>query len=173
MVALKNTNARRVLLSLCALPQAGQEEVRAAVLACADAAYVYSTTKSKPAEQKLRQVVVAVSSLADSRAGFDKGVGLAKGLALTREWANRPANHATPTLLAQAAKELGKLRKIRVEVLGPRGGGPPARGARGGGGRAAAGGRRRRSRFTCDGRTRGALSPCLGVARMLCRHRAR
>lgn len=120
MVALKNTNARRVLLSLCALPQAGQEEVRAAVLACADAAYVYSTTKSKPAEQKLRQVVVAVSSLADSRAGFDKGVGLAKGLALTREWANRPANHATPTLLAQAAKELGKLRKIRVEVLGPR-----------------------------------------------------
>ncbi len=120
MVALKNTNAQRVLLSLCALPQAGQETVRAAVLACADAAYLYSTTKSKPAEQKLKQVLVAVSSLAASRAGFDKGVGLAKGLALAREWANRPANHATPTMLAQAARELGKLPGIKVEVLGPK-----------------------------------------------------
>lgn len=120
MVALKNTNAQRVLLSLCALPQAGQETVRAAVLACADAAYLYSTTKSKPAEQKLKQVLVAVSSLAASRAGFDKGVGLAKGLALAKEWANRPANHATPTMLAQAARDLGKLPGIKVEVLGPK-----------------------------------------------------
>ncbi|MDO9114376.1 MAG: leucyl aminopeptidase [Polaromonas sp.] len=120
MVALKNTNARRVLLSLCALPQAGQETARAAVLACADAAYLYSTTKSKPAEQKLRQVLVAVSSLAASRAGFDKGVGLASGLALAKEWANRPANHATPTMLAQAARDLGKLPGIKVEVLGPK-----------------------------------------------------
>ncbi|MDI1275636.1 leucyl aminopeptidase [Polaromonas sp.] len=120
MVTLKNTNARRVLLSLCALPQAGQEAVRAAVLACADAAYLYNTTKSKPAEQKLKQVLVAVSSLAGSRAGFDKGVGLATGLALAREWANRPSNHATPTMLAQAARELGKLPGIKVEVLGPK-----------------------------------------------------
>ncbi|MDI1239210.1 MAG: leucyl aminopeptidase [Polaromonas sp.] len=120
MVALKNTNARRVLLSLCALPQVGQEAVRAAVLACADAAYLYSTTKSKPIEQKLRQVLVAVPSLAASRGGFDKGVGLARGLALAKEWANRPANHATPTMLAQAARDLGKLPGIKVEVLGPK-----------------------------------------------------
>lgn len=120
MAALKTTNVRRVLLSLVALPQAGHVTARAAVLACADASYVYSTTKSKPAEQKLHRVVVCVPTLAASRAGFDKGVGLSKGLALTREWANRPANHATPTLLANAARELGKLRGLRVEVLGPK-----------------------------------------------------
>ncbi|MDW5444341.1 leucyl aminopeptidase [Polaromonas sp. SM01] len=120
MSALKTTNARRVLLSLVALPQAGHDTVRAAVLACADATYVYSTTKSKPAEQKLQRVLIGVSTLAASRAGFDKGLGLSKGLALAKEWANRPSNHATPTMLAQAAKELGKLPNIKVEVLGPK-----------------------------------------------------
>ncbi len=120
MVSLKTTSVRRVLLSLCFMSGAAHDTARAAVLACADACYVYSTTKSKPAEQKLRQVLVAVPALAPSQAGFDKGVGLVKGLALAKEWANRPANHATPTLLAQAAKELGKLPKIKVEVLGPK-----------------------------------------------------
>ncbi len=120
MAALKTTNVRRVLLSLVGLAAADHASVRAAVLACADATYAYSTTKSKPAGQKLQRVVVAVSTLASSRAGFEKGVGLSTGMALAREWANRPANHATPTLLAQAAKELGKLPGIRVEVLGPR-----------------------------------------------------
>ena len=120
MAALKTTPVRRVLLSLSALPHADQDTVRAAVLACAEASYVYSTTKSKPVEQKLQRVLIGVSTLADSRAGFHKGVGLAKGLALAKEWANRPANHATPTLLALAAKELGKLPGIKVEVLGPK-----------------------------------------------------
>lgn len=39
---------------------------------------------------------------------------------MAKEWANRPANHATPTLLAQAAKDLAKLPKISCEVLGPK-----------------------------------------------------
>lgn len=120
MGALKNTNARRVLISFCALSTVDQDAVRASVLACADATYLYSTTKSKPAEQKLKQVVVGVTTLASARTGFDKGVGLAKGIALAKEWANRPANHATPAMLAQAARELGKLPKIKVEVLGPK-----------------------------------------------------
>ena len=120
MAALKTTNVRRVVLSMVALPVPGPHTVRAAVVACADASYTYSTTKSKPADQKLQLVVVGVSALAVSRPGFDKAVALSKGLALTREWANRPANHATPTLLAQAAKELGKFSRIRVEVFGPK-----------------------------------------------------
>jgi leucyl aminopeptidase len=120
MASLKGTNVRRVVLSLVGLAGVNHESVRAAVLACADASYVYSTTKSKPAGQKLQRVVLAVAALAASRAGFEKGVGLSRGVALAREWANRPANHATPTLLAQAARELGKMPGIRVEVLGPK-----------------------------------------------------
>ena len=120
MVALKTTNVRRVLLSLGALHQVSHDTVRSAVVACADAVYTYSTTKSKPVEQKLQRVLIGVSAPASSRIGFDKGVALVKGVALAREWANRPSNHATPTLLAQAAKELGKLPRIKVEVLGPK-----------------------------------------------------
>jgi leucyl aminopeptidase len=120
MAALKQSNVSRVLLSLSGLVLAGPDEVRAAVVACADAGYLYNTTKSKPSVQKLQTVMVSVTTPAGSRAGFDKGVGLAKGLALAKEWANRPANHATPTLLAQAAKTLGKLPKVKVDVLGPK-----------------------------------------------------
>ena len=51
---------------------------------------------------------------------FQTGVATVKGIELAKEWANRPANHATPTLLAQAAKALGKLPNTNCEVLGPK-----------------------------------------------------
>ncbi|HBH38481.1 MAG TPA: leucyl aminopeptidase, partial [Curvibacter sp.] len=37
-----------------------------------------------------------------------------------KEWANRPANHATPSHLAEAARGLAKFPKISCQVLGPR-----------------------------------------------------
>jgi leucyl aminopeptidase len=43
-----------------------------------------------------------------------------KGVELAKEWANRPGNHATPTLLAEAAEKLGKLDHVAVDVLGPK-----------------------------------------------------
>ena len=39
---------------------------------------------------------------------------------LAKEWANRPANYATPVLLATAAKSLAKLPNIKVDILGPK-----------------------------------------------------
>jgi leucyl aminopeptidase len=39
---------------------------------------------------------------------------------LAKEWANRPANHATPQLLAGVAEALAQLPKISCEVLGPK-----------------------------------------------------
>jgi leucyl aminopeptidase len=42
------------------------------------------------------------------------------GIELAKEWGNRPANHATPTLLGEAAKGLAKLPRIKCEVLGPK-----------------------------------------------------
>ncbi|MDP3708564.1 MAG: leucyl aminopeptidase [Polaromonas sp.] len=118
--ALKASNAQRVVLCLSALNSQHPEAVRAAVVACSDAVYAYTTTKSKASPAKLQRVVVGVSSLADTKAGFNKGTALVKGMEFAKEWANRPANHATPTLLAGAARELGKLPNIKVEVLGPK-----------------------------------------------------
>jgi len=120
MGALKNSNVKRVLLGLGALPALSADAVRAAVVACGDVAYVYSATKSKATATPVERVVVAVPDAAKVKPDFDKGVALAKGIALAREWGNRPANHATPVLLAGAAKELGKLPKVKVDILGPK-----------------------------------------------------
>ena len=118
MGVLKTSNAQRAVVCLGLLASVQPETVRAAVVACAEASYAYTTTKSKPTAAKLHQVGIAVDGSANVQSGFAKAIGLVKGIDLAKEWANRPANHATPTLLAGAAKELGKLRSIKTEVLG-------------------------------------------------------
>lgn len=127
--ALKAANVQHLTICFGAVGHLRAEAVRAAVVACGDATYTYATTKSKAARNakagpgRLQRVVVAVNDAASAqiaRPGIDKGAALVKGIEFAKEWANRPANHATPTLLAGAARELGKLRGIKVEVLGPK-----------------------------------------------------
>ena len=121
--SLKNSNTKRVVIDLSALGEPSRAMVCTVVVACADAAYVYTTTKPKATLSPVERIMVAVPSASALNAvavGFSKGVGLVKGIELAKEWANRPANHATPTLLAGAAKELGKLGNIKVETLGPK-----------------------------------------------------
>jgi leucyl aminopeptidase len=68
-------------------------------LAVADATYVYTHTKSKP-EGRTRLGKVLVGRLQCHRSAitsFDHAVGIVAGAELAKEWANRPANHATPT----------------------------------------------------------------------------
>ena len=118
--AIKSTNVKRVVLSLCAFEDLSSDLVRSALVACGDAAYAYATTKSKPVPGKLEHLVLAVPNAAKVQSGFDKGLALVNGITLAKEWANRPANYATPTLLAGAAKALGKLPNIKVDVMGPK-----------------------------------------------------
>ena len=120
MGVVKGSNAQRVVLCLSLLKDGDAAHMQAAVVACGDAAYSYTATKSKVTPAKLQRTVVAVADAAVAKAGFDKAVGLVKGIALAKEWGNRPANHATPVMLAGAAKELAKLPRIKVEILGPK-----------------------------------------------------
>ena len=120
MNTLKNSNARRVVLSLCGLNHVTDDVVCAALVACGDAAYSYAATKSKPVISKLEKLLLAVPDATKAKAGFDKGVALVNGIGLAKEWANRPANHATPMLLAGAARTLAKLPNIKVDILGPK-----------------------------------------------------
>ena len=118
--ALKLSNARHCMVCLSGLTHPQAETVIAVVVACAESSYAYSTTKSKSAGAKLERVTIAATGIVNAQAKFDKAVGLVKGIELAKEWSNRPANHATPTLLAEAANELGKLGRINTEVLGPK-----------------------------------------------------
>ncbi len=122
--SLKTTNVKRVVISLASPQLVTDNLVRALVTGSSDATYSYTTTKStsksKPDVTKFEQMVIAVPNAARVKTAFDIGIALHLGVGLAKEWANRPANYATPSLLADAAKKLGKLPKIKVEVLGPK-----------------------------------------------------
>jgi leucyl aminopeptidase len=120
--SLKGSHAQRVTVCLSALAHSMPAAVRSAIAASGEAGYVYDTTKARPDSAKdwLAHVAVGVPSAADIQGDFDRATALLKGVELAKEWANRPSNHATPSNLAGAAKELGRFAGIKVEVLGPK-----------------------------------------------------
>ncbi len=115
---LKSGGVKRVVV--CFGWPASPDVVHCAVMAVAESTYVYTTTKSKPEGRSLAHVCIGVAQTAPAQASFDHAVAAVQGVELAKEWANRPANHATPSMLAQAAKSLGKLARIKCEVLGPK-----------------------------------------------------
>ena len=115
---VKSSAVKKLLV--CFAGPASADSVHAAVVAVADATYVYTTTKSKPEGRTVTQVSLGVSDPEPVKAAFDHAVALVHGVEMAKEWANRPANHATPAMLAQAAKGLAKMARVRCEVLGPK-----------------------------------------------------
>ena len=95
--------------------------MQALLVALAEGTYVYGTTKSKPATRALTQVNLGLPSVNLSLQNALKAtVGMIQGIEFAKEWANRPANHATPTMLAKAAMALAKSGEMSCEVLGPK-----------------------------------------------------
>ena len=95
--------------------------MQALLVALADGTYIYGTTKSKPATRSLTQVSLGLPSVNLSlQNALKTTVGMIQGIEFAKEWANRPANHATPTMLAKAAMTLAKSGAMSCEVLGPK-----------------------------------------------------
>ncbi len=94
--------------------------VRAAMLAAADASYVYTATKPKAEARSLRHVTVGVADAAAATATFDEATATVAGIELAKEWGNRPGNHCTPSMLADAAKSLADAPRVKCEVFGPK-----------------------------------------------------
>ncbi len=119
VAALKQPGVQKlaVLLSLIA---PSSDATCAAVQACADASYVYTHTKPSAKARALRRVVIGVPQADAVRDGFVRGKALVVGVEMAKEWANRPANHATPSALADAARQLGRKPGFKTEVLGPK-----------------------------------------------------
>jgi leucyl aminopeptidase len=101
--------------------QANQEGLKAAMQAAAGAAYSYDLTKSKKSTPKLASITLVAVSVASLQSAFDEAKACIAGVELAKEWGNRPANHATPTMLAEAAKQIAAGRSpVSCEVLGPK-----------------------------------------------------
>ena len=118
--ALKGARIKRVILLLSAMKSDEVPVIRSAILAAADASYIYTTTKPSSEPRTVQRLVVGVADVAASRAQYERGRATAAGVELAKEWANRPANHATPTLLAEAARGLAGEGGVDCNVLGPK-----------------------------------------------------
>ncbi len=104
------------------MEDASEQRVHAATQAVADTSYVYTATKPTAKASALKRVVLGLptpSQTKAAKADFDHACAQVAGVALAKEWGNRPANHATPSMLAKVAQALGKKPRVRCEVLGP------------------------------------------------------
>ena len=120
LVYLKAGGTRHIAVAVCGGGTLGEAHGEALVGAVSDAVYLYRETKpSAPAASKIAAVSV-VCSKAEAPAlgiGLRRGEAIAAGCLMARECANRPANYATPSFLAEQAKALGKEFGLKVEVL--------------------------------------------------------
>ena len=115
LAAVKPVKPARVAIVFA--QSADAAAVRAAVLAASEACYVYLTTTSKAEANSVRNVLLGVPDASAAKAAFEEAVATANGIEFAKEWGNRPANHCTPTILAQAARGLARLPKVKCEVL--------------------------------------------------------
>ena len=117
IAALKSVPAKEITVT-CLAPCDGPG-IRAAVLAASRAAYDYTETKTTFEPLSLLKVRIGVPDPGAVQSAFDDAVGIAAGIGLARHWADRPGNHATPTGLAKAAKDIARHPGIRCRVRGP------------------------------------------------------
>jgi len=115
---LKPSKPAHVTLFFTENPTA--QTIRAAVTVFADASYAYTTTKTKAEGRSISRVTLAVGADLLLKPDFDRAVAAVSGIELAKEWGNRPANHATPRQLAEAARSLAKFSRIKCQVLGPK-----------------------------------------------------
>ncbi len=91
------------------------------VNAVADGSYAYTSTLSKPKPRQLKMVQLGVVNCnAALQKAFKVAQATVMGVEVAKEWANRPANHATPTALGVAAQKLTHGAKFSCQVLGPK-----------------------------------------------------
>ena len=96
--------AKPAHITVC-LADASAHRLQAAAQAVADTSYVYTATKPSAKASGLKRVVLALPTAEKTKAAkheFDLARAQVAGVSLAKEWGNRPANHATPTHLADA-----------------------------------------------------------------------
>jgi leucyl aminopeptidase len=116
---IKSGGAKNLAVAMCGAAWTATQ-AEALVAAVSDATYLYRHTKpSAPPAAKLTavSVVCAKGDATVLGAALRRGEAIAEGTTLARECANRPANHCTPSYLAEQAKKLGKDHGLKVEVL--------------------------------------------------------
>jgi leucyl aminopeptidase len=116
--ALKSSGAKTV--GIAAPAGVGAAHAEAAVVAAADASYVYTHTKPSATPAWTPSSITLYCQRSEQKAvqqGLRRGEAIGGGITMAREFGNRPGNVCTPSWLGQQAKKLGKQLDLDVEVL--------------------------------------------------------
>jgi len=117
--AFKSVKIKR--LGVHAAFDVSAKTLQVAATALADASYSYTHTLSQPKPRTLKLVTFTAPNVnAEQRRAVAYAQALVSGIEVAKEWANRPANHATPSMLADAAKMIAKGGSFKCEVMGPK-----------------------------------------------------
>jgi len=120
LAQLKGGGAKHVAVVLGNAGEVTEQHAEAVTGAAADAVYQYRRTKPSANSASALAKVTLLCGKPEARAvqrGLQRGAAVAAGAELTRELANLPGNHCTPTYLGEQAKKLGKEHGLKVEVL--------------------------------------------------------
>ena len=85
-----------------------------------DAAYRFDVMKSDPGKNKtLRRLALGIDATPARKlqTALERGQAIGQGINLARDLGNLPPNVCTPDYLARRAKEMGRLNRLRVNVL--------------------------------------------------------
>ena len=119
--ALKSASCKSLAVCWAGAEVLPAELLQVVATEIADLSYVYTITLSKPQRRSLSRVQLCLEQVqAGHREAAGRAQALVSGIELAKEWANRPANHATPSQLADAAIQLAAKAGIRCKVMGPR-----------------------------------------------------
>ena len=117
---LKDRGAKNVAIAVSGGGELSAAHAEAVVAAASDATYLYRHTKpSAPPASPIASIALVCGKpqVKAVQAGLLQGQAIHAGVTLARECANRPANHCTPTYLAEQAQKLGKQHGLKVEIL--------------------------------------------------------
>ncbi|NRT55981.1 leucyl aminopeptidase [Sphaerotilus uruguayifluvii] len=117
---IKGGGATRAALLWAGAGEPDAAMAEAAACVAADLVYVYRLTKpSAPEAPRLGAVELVCAAAAEAAVaeGLARGAAIAAGVELAREVANRPANHCTPSHLADEARALAKTKGVKAEIL--------------------------------------------------------
>ncbi len=121
LAQVKTWGVAHLAVAMAGVDAIGSAHAEALAAAVGEACYQYRHTKpSAPAPAKLKRVTLLVTdraAQANARRGLAQGAAIAEGVALARELANRPANHCTPSALADEARKLAKQHGLKCQVL--------------------------------------------------------
>jgi leucyl aminopeptidase len=118
--ALQGAKFSQLAHAAVVLPSGDPVSVEVALMAVFDASYVYTATKPSAKASLIKRCVLGVPQARASQGAFERAHARCLGVALAREWGNRPANHATPTHLAKVATDLARHKRVSCQVLGPK-----------------------------------------------------